>query len=157
MGNLVYDKIGDKAFNIYLHGHWVNAKGWNEQIVYPTDGVIAALMKTQDFPVGFDVINSPFGDLKGDSSFFKYGYDDFRLSNFCDGYVFLAPLSELESVHWIENFVNETNFNIVKSIQQDPVFRNGTYIDKLIIFAVNATSYELRRGSNIEWQYRIFE
>lgn len=157
MGNLVYNKIEDKAFNIYLHGHWVNAKGWNEQYVYPADGVIDALMKTQDFPMGFDVINSPFGDLKGDSSFFKYGYDNFTLSNFCDGYIFLAPLSELESVHWIENFVNETNYDIVKSIQQDPVFRNGTYDDKLLIFAVNATSYELRRESNIEWQYRIFE
>lgn len=157
MGNIVYDKIGDKVFNVYLHGHWTSAKGWNEQFVYPADGVIDALMKKQYYPVGFDVINSPFGDLKGDSSFFQYGYDNFTLSLFCDGYVFLAPLSKLESVQWIKNCINETNNKKIKTLIKNPVVRDGTYSDEMLIFFLIGGPLQQTAESNIEWQYRIFE
>ncbi len=158
MGNLVYNTIGDKAFTIYLHGLWPNAKGWNEQYVYPVDGVIDALMKTQKYPVGFDVINSPFEYLKGDSSYFKYGYDDFTLSDFCDGYIFLVPFPKMKNVQWIKNCINEHNISKIKTLIKSPAARNGTISDEVMINYLNYTkSYRLSRENNIEWHYRMFE
>ncbi len=156
MGNIIFRKIGNKTFNIYLHGHWRNAKGWSEQYVYPVDGVIDTLMKKipeQYRYVGFDVMNTTFGELKAETSFFKYGYDNFTLKDFCDGYIYLAPLSELKDVMWIENFVNESNIEEVKLLHPDPVLRDTSYTDKQKIDGVNKAN----SNSKIEWIYRIFE
>ena len=159
MGNVIYDKIGDRAFNIYLHGHWRNEKGWTEQYVYPVDGVIDALMS--ELPnkyqyVGFDVLNSPFGELKAETSYFKYGYDNFILSGFCDGYIFLSPLSELRGVMWIKDFVNEGNIEEAKLIHPNPYFRDPSVSDKKKILILNNWSY-YESASNIKWKYRMFK
>ncbi len=127
MGNLVYNVIGERAFNIFLHSPWVNEKGYREPYVYPVDGAIDALMVTLPLRyqnAGFDTKGSPFGDLPGTTALYKYGYDNFTLSDFCDGYIYQCPLSEYTGVTPIEEFVNEYNLAEAKSQCPNPWFKN---------------------------------
>ncbi|MFZ2054302.1 MAG: hypothetical protein WAU81_08905 [Candidatus Aminicenantales bacterium] len=88
MENLVYREIPDKVFNICLHYPWPTLKSPTE-FDFPVGGVIDRLMKEfEDKRVGLDVKNTPFGELQDDSSFYSVAYDEFKLSDFCDGYVF---------------------------------------------------------------------
>jgi len=132
MGNFVYDKIGKKAITIFLHAPWVSAAGYGEKPVYPVDGVIDAVMRElpSDYRrVGFDVNNTPFGDLPSVSSFYKYGYNDFKLEMFCDGYVYQKPFSEYEGVTSIKGFVSEDNIDYARSQSPNPFFRSATIED----------------------------
>lgn len=68
MGNLVYNRIGDRAFNIYLHAPWASAASPNDTL-RPMHGVIDAIMqKFGNKPVGFDVRGTPFGAIPDDTS-----------------------------------------------------------------------------------------
>ena len=160
MGNVIYDKIGDKAFNIYLHGHWINANGWSEPYVYPVDGVIDALMAelpTKYQYIGFDVMNSPFSKLKATTSYFKYGYDDFKLSDFCDGYIFLCPFSKMEGVEPIKDFLNKDNIEEAKQIHPSPFFRDPSISNEVKISIYNSSISPSGSESNIKWKYRMLK
>ena len=64
MGNLIYQTIPKKVFNICLHYPWQTQKKDGE-FVYPVDGIIDQIMgEFEDKRIGFDVKNSPFGLLK---------------------------------------------------------------------------------------------
>ena len=53
---------------------------------------------------------------------YKYGYSNFTLKDFCDGYIFLNPMSEYETVTVIPNFITPEKVAFVK--QQEWGFRN---------------------------------
>ena len=89
MGNIIYDSLKTRTFNIYLHAGWISSKGWNASSVLPVDGVIDSVMNLySDKRVGFDVVNSPFGALTSTDSYYTIGYDDFTLDKYCDGYIY---------------------------------------------------------------------
>ncbi|MFQ6113848.1 MAG: ChaN family lipoprotein [bacterium] len=126
MGNLVYNVIGKRAITIFLHSPWVNENGYSKPYVYPVDGVIDALMPTlgpQYRCVGFDTKGGPFGSLQGTTTLYKYGYDNFVLGNFCDGYIYQCPLSEYEGVTPIDGFVNMGNIAKAKAQSPNPWFK----------------------------------
>jgi hypothetical protein len=109
-GNIVFDSIGNRTFNIYLHAVWPNAEGWSKPNVHPADGVIDALMHSlpaEKRRVGFDLVGSPFGELKGETSLWKHGYDNFRLKMFYDGYIYFKTFPEYEPVGVIDDFISE--------------------------------------------------
>ncbi|NOZ60440.1 MAG: hypothetical protein GXO74_02055, partial [Calditrichaeota bacterium] len=132
MGNFVYDKIGKRAITIFLHSPWVSQDGYDKKAVYPVDGIIDVVMR--EIPpahrrVGFDVTNSPFGELPSATSFYKYGYDNFKLKMFCDGYIYQKPFSEYEGVTPIKNFVNQENLAYARLQSPNPAFRDATVKD----------------------------
>ncbi len=117
MGNIVYRAIGDRAFTISLHQPWISAQGWSAPEVYAADGVIDALMHrlgAKFYPVGFDTRGTPFGKLTGKTSLYHYGYENFTLADFCDGYIFIKPLSQYQSVHHIHGFINAANVELAR-------------------------------------------
>jgi hypothetical protein len=60
-GNIVWRKIGDKAFQICLHYPWQTTAGPRTYDL-PLDGVVDAVMKGPPVSrLGFDVAGSPFG------------------------------------------------------------------------------------------------
>jgi hypothetical protein len=127
MGNYIFNKIGKKAVTICLHFPWYSEKGYIESYVYPADGIIDAVMAkiTSDYrQAGFDTKNTPFGKLTGETSVYKYGYNNFTLDIFCDGYIFQMPLSAYNGVTAIEDFINETN--IEQARIQEPYLRNAS-------------------------------
>ncbi|MBU6454944.1 MAG: hypothetical protein KGS72_24455 [Cyanobacteria bacterium REEB67] len=69
MGNLIYAKIGNRAFNVLLHCPWgpKTTDETNENAIYPVNGVIDAVMRSfSNKRVGFDVKGTPFGQLRDD-------------------------------------------------------------------------------------------
>ena len=112
MGNIVYNRIGKRAFTICLHQIWDNAPGGGWQPTYPVNGYIDALMHElgpKYYPVGFDTHNSPFGKLPCSRSSYKFGYKRLTLADVCDGYIFTKPFSQYQRVRHIKGFINKNN------------------------------------------------
>ena len=111
MGNIINKQHPDKTFTISLHYPWASDKGVN-QVVKPVNGVIDDLMDLfNNSPMGFDVRNTVIGTLKANNTYYAFGYDDFKLEDFCDGYVFLLPYKEIKFVSVEPNFYDEYNLN----------------------------------------------
>ncbi len=131
MGNYVYDKIGKRAITIFLHSPWDDFDG---DIIYPADGIIDAVMRklpAEYRRVGFDTRGTPFGKLSGETSYYKSGYQDFKLEIFCDGYIYQKPFSEYEGVTPIPDFINEDNIDYARSQSPNPAMRNASIEDFL--------------------------
>ena len=111
-GNRVYDEIAKRCITIFLHAPWPSSDGSSAPWVRAADGAIDALMVRLPpglLRAGFDVNETPFGDLSGESSLWKHGYDDFTLATYCDGYIFQKPLSEYEGVAVVDGWFSEEN------------------------------------------------
>jgi len=110
MGHLVFRLIPERVFNICLHFPWPSkrsAKGYG----YPAAGVIDEIMREfKDKRVGFDIKNSPFGSLRDDRTLYSAGRNDFKLSDFCDGYVFLKHFKDYEGCTLDPEFITAENF-----------------------------------------------
>lgn len=126
MGNLVLEKIPDKVFNIFLHSPW-STKASFEKHNYPAGGVIDSLMSGfETKQVGFDVRDSPFGKLQDPETYYAYGYEDFTLADFCDGYIFQKPFADYEGVTVDELFITEKN--LAEAILNIPNFAYRKYV-----------------------------
>ena len=112
MGNLLYDSLKNRTFNIFLHSPWVSDKGWNKNKVPPVNGVIDSIMRLfENKNIGFDVYNSPFGDLTASDTYYAFGYPDFSLKLFCDGYIFQKHYEDYENMTLENDFINPENMN----------------------------------------------
>ena len=119
MGNFIHQKYPKRTFNIALHAPWKSDKGWDAQPVKPANGVIDSVMTIlENIPMAFDVKNTVMGKLKADDTYYTFGYEDFTLENFCDGYIFFAPYKEMKFVSPESNFYDEYNLNRFKEIQK---------------------------------------
>ena len=118
MGNLIKNKIGERTMTIFIHGPWYSNKGYSNQVL-PVDGVLDSLFSIGDngacIPFGADTRGTPLGDLKGKNSVYQFGYPDFTLKDFCDGYVFLVPINEYVPVTAIPGFVKPEYVDYIKS------------------------------------------
>ncbi len=133
-GNIVYRAIGDRAITLCLHEPWFSAQGWAAPQVYPVDGIIDALMHKlgpKYYPVGFNTRGTPFGQLPGESGLYKYGYNDFKLSDLCDGYIFIKPLYQFRNVRHIHGFINESNVELARQ-RVENVARKNSFLWMLI-------------------------
>lgn len=123
MGNIVRDSIPDRVFTIMLHSPW-----WTKYNMeaggYPVGGAIdAALTGFADKRVGFDVVGSPFGELPDTLAYYSVGYSPFRLSDYCDGYVYQRPFSEYAGCTVDTLFVTDDNFKEAVAFIADPSAR----------------------------------
>lgn len=129
MGNLIKNKIGDKTMTIFIHGTWYWSKGYNKQSL-PVDGVLDSVFSIKEnyiyTPFGVDTKDTPFGDLKGETSVYKYGYPNFTLKDFCDGYIFLSPISEYKSVTVIPDFITPDKVEYIERQEFDYRGKNLT-------------------------------
>jgi len=129
MGNFVFNAVGKRAFTISLHMGWPSEHGYDKPDTYAADGYIDALMANigpKFRRAGFDTRGTPFGTLPGNNSVYKYGYENFTLTAFCDGYIIQGPLHAYEGVTPIKDFVNESNLAHARSQSPDPKFRHAT-------------------------------
>lgn len=76
--------------------------------------------------MGFDTHGTPMGSLTCTTSLYRYGYEGFKLEDFCDGYIYLEPFIDNEGVTPIDHFINESNLAEAKQQCPDPEFRNAT-------------------------------
>lgn len=126
-GNHVYDEIGGRAVTVFLHAPWNGPGGYGSAYVYPADGVIDALMlEIGPRPVGFDLAGGPFGGLRVDKAVYVHGYEDFRLADFCDGWIYLEPISGLEGVIPVDDWIDEENIGLVRRRHPVPSRREAS-------------------------------
>ena len=119
LGNIIHEKYPKKTFTIFLHAPWTSNKGWDEQSVKPVNGVIDSAMSVlNNTPMGFDVKNTIIGKLKATNTYYAFGYDDFKLEDFCDGYIFQLPYKKVKFVSVAPNFYDEYNFNKLKEFMK---------------------------------------
>lgn len=126
MGNLIKNEIGNRTMTIFLHGPWYSKGGYSKQVL-PVDGVLDSIFSSKNnkkyISFGVDTEHTPFGNLRGENSLYKYGYDNFKLEDFCDGYIFLKPIKEYNPVTPIPNFIKPEQVEFIKTQELD--FRNS--------------------------------
>lgn len=114
-GNIIYNKYPNKTFTIFMHAPWGSNKGYNKPSVKPASGVIDSIMNSlNNTPCGFDVKNTPVGTIKSDNTLYAFGYSDFSLKDYCDGYIFLNPFEKYKNVSVSENYYKGDGFEKMK-------------------------------------------
>jgi len=129
MGNYVFNAISKRAMTISLHYPWPSSAGYDEGVTYAADGYIDAVMaeiEARFRNAGFDTRGTPFGDLPGENSVYKYGYEKFTLSTFCDGYIIQGPLREYQAVTPIKDFINAGNLAVARAQMPNQKFRDAS-------------------------------
>jgi Haem-binding uptake, Tiki superfamily, ChaN len=126
-GNHVRDALGDRVATVYLHAPWNGFEGYDSPMRHPTDGIIDALMLAVGLrPVGFDVSGGPFGELRVKDAVYRHGYEDFKLADFCDGWIYTKPISEFEGVTPIPDWVNGRNLDRARQQSPNPASRKDS-------------------------------
>lgn len=114
-GNIIHEKYPDKTFTIFMHTPWFSDKGFDKPFVKPANGVIDCVMyMLNNKPCGFDVKNTPAGMIESNNTYYAYGYPNFKLMDFCDGYIFLNPYSKYKQVGVEESFYSHNDHNFQK-------------------------------------------
>ncbi len=126
-GNYVFAALGKRAVTVFLHAPWNGLQGYNSRMCHPADGVIDALMLAEDpCRVGFDLDEGSFGELGAEDAVYSHGYDEFKLADFCDGWIYTKPISEYSGVTPIPNWVNENNLERARAGSPNAGFRQAS-------------------------------
>jgi len=155
MGNRIYDKIADRCCTIFLHSPWPASTGYGDPDVYPADGIIDALFKDMSpgkRRIGFDVKNSPFGELNARTALWSHSKQDFRLKDFCDGWIYQMPLSLYRGVSVIPDWFNKENRlqAIAQIANADPAVKNT---DRSVSDLMNIMASD----TDFEWRFSRFQ
>ncbi|MGA2614409.1 MAG: hypothetical protein ABSG38_13310 [Spirochaetia bacterium] len=109
-GNIVYEKIGARAFSIALHAPWPDA-GSSTGLTWAADGAIDSLIANLppgDRYAGFDAAGTPLGALPVTTGTFARDAragTTLTLADLFDGYVIQGPLAGYTVVTPIAGFV----------------------------------------------------
>ncbi len=142
MGNVIYDSLKNRVFNICLHASWISDKGWDENSVLPVNGIIDSVMSLfNNKPVGFDVINSPFGKLTSNNSYYAFGYPNFTLDQYCDGYIFQNSFANYQPITMEVDFITKENLPIAKK-RMTCMGLEKDYINALTVENANELFFE---------------
>ncbi|MBD3235526.1 MAG: hypothetical protein GF330_02345 [Candidatus Eisenbacteria bacterium] len=126
-GNHVFAALSKRTVTVFLHAPWRGAGGYGSPLQHPAGGVIDALMLARGpRPCGFDVATGPFGEIRDSLAVYHHGYDDFRLSDFCDGWIYTRPISEYEGVTPIEGWIDADNLSRARAQSPNPAFRDAS-------------------------------
>ncbi len=108
LGKVLTDEYGSRIKQVTLHTSWRRQDG-----SAPLGDLLGRLATEAGGgkPIGFDVINSPLGQLTDASSgVFRFAARGGILADVSQSYVFLKPLKDLKGVKWIPGFIIEENF-----------------------------------------------
>ncbi len=109
-GNIVYAKIGARAFSIALHAPWPD-DGSSTGLTWAADGAIdnlIAALPPEDQSAGFDTAGTPIGALAVTSGSFSRDAGPgttLTVADLFDGYVIQGPLVGYKAVTPIADFV----------------------------------------------------
>jgi len=116
-GNIINEKYPERTFTIFLHSPWDSKLGLKQ--VKPVHGVIDDVMDLMgNMAMAFDVKNTVMGTLKAKNTYYAIGYKNFKLEDYCDGYIFLAPYKNMKFVSVDPNFYDEYNLEKLKEFMK---------------------------------------
>lgn len=114
-GCILYKKYGDRIFQICLHLR--QSKLTKSSELCTLVGFIETMLSLNgNQPVGFDIENSPFAQLRDRDNYYFAYQKDVLFSDIAQGYIFLKPLNKLSRVTWVNGFIDESNFERAKTI-----------------------------------------
>ena len=118
MGYLLYQKYGDRIFQITLH-----LDEMSPVIVDPSykgpNATLPALIETLmtrrgTGPIGFDVFRSPLASLRDSGSYYFRFQPEVLFADVCRGYILLVPWRKIQHCDWIPGFITPEMFNANK-------------------------------------------
>ena len=117
MGYLLAQRHHERIFQICLHQPHIAvapAEGRCEPLL---PALIEAVAHSSGLAnIGWDIADSPFANLRDPNSVYFAYRPDLVFSDVAEGYVFLAPLAELNRITWIPGFINQDNFSKANAI-----------------------------------------
>jgi hypothetical protein len=150
MGNVVYDSIPDRVFGILLHTPWTSREGPGHWIAPVLGAVDAAMAELHEEPEGFDVKDSPFGNLPDLRTYYSIGYPDFTLAALTDGYIYLVPFRKFESVTVDDKFVTSANLQEAISNFWDPEARERIKTPEDLLRLIRNDADEVAQFRHVE-------
>jgi len=104
MGLLLHHKYSEKIFQVVLHeGHGV-FDSLMEEFIEPV------MEERGNIPVGFDVFDSPFANLRdGSSKDYRY-LPSLRFADKACGYIYLKPAKKLKKCGWLSGYISKEMF-----------------------------------------------
>jgi hypothetical protein len=110
MGNYLYDDFKKNPFFIKLHYPHSKVYGivapfllYRKINTLPFSGILDQVFQTNKTPVGFDTDTPGFEQVAEKFSYYSAGRDSVLFSEASDGYLYLYPLTDLHSIHQLEN------------------------------------------------------
>jgi hypothetical protein len=123
LGQLLYRTHREEVFCILLHQPFEDKWEGGARLVRPAGGLLDEVLSGYAHgPVGFDLADSPFGDLPDDSAC-AWGRPDFRLAQLADGYIYDRPFEEFEGCTIDEDFLSEDDWPAIYDQIPDPDWR----------------------------------
>lgn len=121
-GYILHEKYGDRVFQVCLHQPHFGPEvlTGNPPTSHPVivDFIEKVISKNANNPVGFDVDNSPFANLKDSKSLYFASQENAVFSDIAQGYIYIKPIRNLGKMTWIEGFVDRSNFKRAKAIAE---------------------------------------
>ncbi|MCB2230688.1 hypothetical protein KQH82_08225 [bacterium] len=128
-GRYVHEALGERAMTVMLHYAWAGAGGYSDHYVRPAGGMIdtvMALLGSEHYPAGFDVVGSPFVRHEIDDAVYRHGYEPFTLDEYCDGWIYFCPFAQVAFVTPIQRFYNESNIDYARRNSWNPHDRDNS-------------------------------
>lgn len=120
LGNRLLRRHPGRVLSILMHQPLPNRPGLQPAYVQPAAGAVERIMaKLGGAPRGFDLKGGPMGSLR-DRSYYATCHEGFELSDFFDGYVFLAPIRALHPATVDPDFVDASNIGEALRNYPDP-------------------------------------
>ncbi|QIL88612.1 hypothetical protein GNX18_01625 [Microbulbifer sp. SH-1] len=145
LGNRLFQKYPDRVLSIALHQPFPARANSGRRLVSPANGKIERLMHALGGgPMGFD-LDSPVGALT-DSSSYSICDAGFTLRKLFDGYIYLAPLADLEGATVDPEFFTGRDWEDIRQQLPDPDFRGETA-------SLDALKKHIHDYVNLKWRY----
>lgn len=145
LGNRLHEKYPGRVLSVALHQPFPARANSGRSLVSPANGKIEQLMHTfGDRPMGFD-LDSPLGAL-ADSSNYSICDPDLTLGKLFDGYIYLAPFTELEGATVDPEFFSGRDWDDIRQQLPDPDWRGGTE-------SLNALKKQIQGHADLKQRY----
>ena len=111
-GTVLTRNHGNRVFQVVLHSELPSRRGRTPLVAF-----LESLWKDAGAkPVGFDVMDSPLGGLRDKECVLWNYLKEGTFQEFALGYVFIAPLDDLNKATWIEGFIDEADFERARKV-----------------------------------------
>lgn len=120
LGNRLLRRHPGRVLSVLVHQPFPNLPGREPAYVQPAQGAIERIMaKSGHAPQGFDLRNGVMGTLP-DRSYYSTCHGDFRMADLFDGYVYLAPIRQLQPAAVDPVFIDASNIGDALRNYPDP-------------------------------------
>jgi len=107
MATVLRKEYGDRLFQVALH----REHGFGKESAPLTLLLEETIAQTGGAPRGFDIVGSPFASLVDKNTIYSRMKPGFGFEKFAEGYVLIAPVSDLHPTDWIDGFITEESFD----------------------------------------------